>query len=520
MRTDVQSGSGSVERDLEEVARQRPYTRFSGWSHAGDGATECDPLMNRYFRVIGIIWMIVTSELGASCWAQSQTSDDSDIDRLPRAALAPPVSAPEVRALSSTTLLEEASEYLSNRGEFLVPIPGGAGPEWVNRLFLDGRGQWTVSKALIFVYSARAEFYLQDQGPFPAMQSTGLTTFNYQFREGYVSWSESPMRLWFLDVGRINVRNGVAYGFNPTDFFRTQAVVDETSQDPADLRNDRLGTVMARGQYFFGHTTLTAIFAPRLYDAALSLDEPISELDPQIRRTNADDREEMAVSHQLPFGISSQILAYHEGTRWTYGANLASGVGQGATAYVEWSGSRRFSLPVEAMSYAVSTGTFQSAESPIPTAGAQRFTQDLATGMSYTNRENVNFVAEYDLSQLGLSSGQWAQWFEAGDGALQDEKLWYLRQYASVQQEPLDRQSVFLRVAKDNLLTRNLSASAFCVIDAGNGSSLSQVEIDYGFSNSLGISVMAQAARGSRRTNFGSVPVGGAYFVKLDWYPR
>ncbi|NBS57443.1 MAG: hypothetical protein EBS65_10425, partial [Betaproteobacteria bacterium] len=40
-------------------------------------------------------------------------------------------------------------------------------------------------------------------------------------REAYLSWQAQPDRI--ADIGRINVRNGVAMGYNPTDYFRAGA---------------------------------------------------------------------------------------------------------------------------------------------------------------------------------------------------------------------------------------------------------------------------------------------------------
>jgi len=55
---------------------------------------------------------------------------------------------------------------------------------------------------------------------------------------GYASWE--PLDRTYLDLGRINLKSGVALGFNPTDFFKTRAVVEPLSADPSVLREDRL----------------------------------------------------------------------------------------------------------------------------------------------------------------------------------------------------------------------------------------------------------------------------------------
>lgn len=49
-----------------------------------------------------------------------------------------------------------------------------------------------------------------------------------------------------LEAGRINVRNGVATGFNPTDWFKNDSLVVSDSFDAVDRREDRLGTLVTQ----------------------------------------------------------------------------------------------------------------------------------------------------------------------------------------------------------------------------------------------------------------------------------
>ena len=86
------------------------------------------------------------------------------------------------------------------------------------------------------------------------------------FKEAYLSWQPNVNLL--LDAGRINGRQGVAYGYNPTDFFRSDAIRALVSIDPNSLRDNRLGTVMWRVQQLWTGGALSATYAPRLTDRA------------------------------------------------------------------------------------------------------------------------------------------------------------------------------------------------------------------------------------------------------------
>lgn len=450
--------------------------------------------------------------LSQQAHAQAQQPEDTDLDRIPQGVLNTPAeSASSTSAVATTLYLEEAPEYQFNRQDLLVPVPGGSSPEFINRLFGDGHGGWQWGQSLRALYSVRLDYTTGDPS---------RTAFSYDLRELFLSWSLDSQRRWFIDFGRVNVRNGVAYAFNPTDFFRTQSVVDETSEDPSVRRENRLGTLMLRGQYFFSGGTLTAIYAPRLYEEPLPLTTVPSWSDPQLRRTNSDNRIEVSGSVDLGHDLSPQAVLYRSGDSTAYGVNLARGFGTQTTAYVEWSATRRTSLVTQAMEYGVRTGTFGDAVPPIPADFTEHLEHDLAAGISYTTRSNVNFIVEYDLHQAGLSKTDWRNWFAVGTAGnpFLDAELWYLRDYAAVQQEPISRQSLFLRVAKDNWLIPNLSASALALVDVTGSSGLGQADVSYRVSTRWQLEFMFQTAVGSRRSDFGSLPVSNGLLFNVRVY--
>jgi hypothetical protein len=461
-------------------------------------------------HILALLGAAVTM-LATQAHSQAPQPDDSDLDRIPQGMLDTPAQSASDSAVAGTLYLEEAPEFQANRRDLLVPLPGGNGPEFINRSFVDGHGGWQHGQSLKVLYSARLDYTTGD----PSRDS-----FSYDLRELFLSWSLDAKRRWFIDFGRINVRNGVAYAFNPTDFFRTQSVVDETSQDPSVRRENRLGTLMLRGQYFLGGSTLTAMYAPRLYDEPLALTTVPSWSDPQLRRTNAGNRVELSASVDFGHDLSPQAVLFHSSDAWAYGVNMARGFGTQTTAYVEWSATRRSSLVAQAMQYGVRTGTFGNSVPPIAADLTEHLDHDLAAGVSYTTRSNINFIVEYDLHQAGLSRTDWRHWFAVGSAGnpLVDAELWYLRDYAAVQQEPISRQSLFLRVAKDNWLIPNLSGSALALVDLTGTSWLGQADVSYRMSTRWQLELMFQTALGTRRSDFGSLPVSNALIFNVRVY--
>lgn len=130
--------------------------------------------------------------------------------------------------------------------------PGGYESE--RRLSLDVRDDVTLAAGWRAVVADRLDVNWFD----------GTQQIN-TLKQAYVSWQPLPDLL--VDAGRVNARQGVALGYNPTDFFRADALRTVDSLDPDILRDERLGTVMLRGEKLWDSGALTALFALRLADA-------------------------------------------------------------------------------------------------------------------------------------------------------------------------------------------------------------------------------------------------------------
>ena len=151
-------------------------------------------------------------------------------------------------------------------------------------------------------------------------------------KEAYVSWQPQPQNI--LDLGRVNLRYGVATGYNPTDFFRAGAVRSVVSVAPASLRENRLGTAIVRGQTFWAGGALTALYAPKLADRPNS--SPFS-LD--FGSTNSEQRWLFAYSQKVAADFTPQFLLFgetHDAPQ--FGLNLTTLLNDATVAYLEWSG--------------------------------------------------------------------------------------------------------------------------------------------------------------------------------------
>jgi len=452
------------------------------------------------------------------------SGENKDLELIPQGIRelpgAPGGAAPPTAPAAGATqrmYLESALTVQSLRGTGVVPVPPPPAFDWQERVFLDARRQWDVGDSLGFSYSGRLNLRAENDIDFPNHENV----IN-DLRELYVSWQ--PLSRSYLDLGRINLKSGVALGYNPTDFFKTRAVVEPLSADPTVLREDRLGTLMLRGQQVFDHGSLTAAFAPRLYSpSAIYTNLNLPSFDPSLDRTNAADRLLLKGTANLSANVSPELLYYREGGQNRFGANFTETVGQRSVAYFEWSGGTRPDLIEQALLYARETGTLPASAPAVWPANPRRsFQNELALGASYTGASEVTLNLEYHFNQAAFTASDWSRWFSLGQNSaaasLVAGELWYVRDYAADQQQPINRHSLFARADWTDALVPKLELSGFMDMDLHDGSSLLQLGASYYLSDHWTIGGLLIGYAGARRSDFGSLPLAATFLLDFARY--
>jgi len=322
----------------------------------------------------------------------------------------------------------------------------------------------------------------------------------------------------YLEAGRINVHNGVALGFNPTDYFRSRTLINNASQDPSSARDDRLGTLMVRAERLWNGAEASIAFAPKLYSPSGILSTAANT--PGLDRTNGTDRALATVGADIA-GLAPQVLLYHEGSRTQLGAILSRLVSQSVVAYAEYSGGVASKLTWQALQYGKATGSLP-ATAPIPVFvdSIQHFQGDLAAGASWTeSAAKLTINAEFHYRQSGFDRADWARWFAAGDTspAVAGE-LWYIRAFANDQQQPMAQQQVFVRADRTDALIRNLELTGFAFINIADGSSLLQLAGRDVASDSWTLAGYIMANVGGARSERGSLPQASGVTLQLVRY--
>lgn len=204
-------------------------------------------------------------------------------------------------------------------------------------------------------------------------------------REAYLSWSRTDEQIF--DLGRVNIRNGVALGFNPTDWFKANALRVVVDPDPAVLRENRQGTVVLQGQQLWNGASLTATFSPRL---ARSPDTETFALN--AGATNPSNRFLLAGSYKFSNKLSTQLLAFGgDDDPVQVGLNLSGLLGDAVVGFAELSAGRGPSLQAQALG--------------LPEGNSSQ--QRASVGLTYTTGFNLSLTGEAQYNSAAPQGDRW-----------------------------------------------------------------------------------------------------------------
>lgn len=310
-------------------------------------------------------------------------------------------------------------------------------------------------------------------------------------RELYVSREEAEGARIF-ELGRVVVRNGAGYGFNPVDFFREGAWRTASSVDPIAMRGYRQGTFMARAVLGNPLGTLSINAAPRLGDAPSDASFAID-----ARSTNPAHR--LAVTQSLKFGDLNLLAAtmVRKGGGPTLGLSASAAVGDALLGHAEWSTQRNAALADQALGLS---------------AGDARHHQ-LAAGVTYTFPDRTQATLEWEYNGRGLDREDWTRLM--ANGGLRSYQA--LLAGAQASQELVQRRAVLVYLSRANLLVKNLDATALARLNGGDDGGFVWWELKYHF-DAVDLGVQFQRGWGGSASEFGPAYYRSITQVQLGWH--
>ena len=306
-------------------------------------------------------------------------------------------------------------------------------------------------------------------------------------REAHLSWALGDHQV--IDLGRVNVRNGAAMGFNPTDWFKENALRSVVSPDPAVLRENRQGTVVLQGQQLWSSGSLTGAFSPKL---ANQPDPDAFALD--VGATNPRNRWLLAGSYKVSDALNPQLLL-HGGvdTPTQLGLNVSVLASDAAVVFGEISVGKGRTLVAQALAL----------------AEAERQQQRAALGLTYTTGFNLSVTAEAEYNSAAPDRSEW----DALDPAA---RLQVLATAQALQDLPV-RQAWFLHATWKDLLLRRLDLSAFLRRDTGTASRAQWLEARYHWDHA-DLSLQWQRFSGDPQSVYRTLPQSQAVELAIRCY--
>ena len=325
-------------------------------------------------------------------------------------------------------------------------------------------------------------------------QNAGQNSIN-TVKEAYLSWQLQTDQL--LDFGRINARNGVALGYNPTDYFRTSALRSVVSVDPASLKENRQGSIMLRGQKLWAGGSLTALYSPGLSDQ-----RNYSSFNPDVAATNEKNRWLLSISQQVADGITPQLLLFKsERQPIQFGLNLTALFNDATVVFAEWSGGRSASLLAEAIRQ-------QGLAYPEDTV----FRNHSAAGLTYTTSNKLSITAELEYNGGGLDQEKWNN---LGYYSLQTYAI-YRRALQATQDSPAKR-NLFVYANWQDVLINHLDLSAMSRLDLADSSRMSWLEARYHIGHA-DFALQWQRNSGTSLSNYGAAPQMQSWQLLARYY--
>ena len=298
-------------------------------------------------------------------------------------------------------------------------------------------------------------------------------------REAYVSWQQESANT-VVDVGRVNLRYGPGYGYNPTDFFRDGALRTITSINPFSLRENRLGSVVVRGQGLWSAGSVSLAYSPKLRDHAGT-----NGADLDLGATNNRDRGLFAFSSQVSDRLSGQVLLYKDrDLPVQIGASLTALLTDALVAHAEGSHGREPDLLSRTLGV----------------TGLKSTRNRFVTGLTYTTASKLSITGEYQYNGFALKPSD----FDALGRDAPALQAGYVLE-AARRQDLASRQAYLLYATQKNIGLLDLELTALLRVNAGDHSRLAWLELRRHWDR-FDLALRLQQQGGRDASEFGLIP--------------
>ena len=308
---------------------------------------------------------------------------------------------------------------------------------------------------------------------------TGRDATLNSLREAYLGWSAEGGSNG-VEFGRINLRHGPSYGYNPTDFFRDGSLRTVTSVNPFSQRETRMGTFALRGQRLWTGGSAALTLSPKLADAPSG-----RAFDLDFGATNNRNRGLLTLNQQWGERVNTQLLLYKDaGLDVQPGASATALLSDSIVGHVEWSQAREPSLADRAWGI------------PNHQRSGQRFT----LGATWTTPSKLSLTLERQHNGLALSNADWN-----AVAAINPALLGAYLLTAERRQDLASRDAWMLFATQPDLFIKHLDLTLFLRLNDADHSRLTYLELRHHWSQ-LDLALQVQFNDGRSLSQYGLYP--------------
>ena len=320
-----------------------------------------------------------------------------------------------------------------------------------------------------------------------------------------------------LQIGRINIRNGVASGFNPTDWFRDNSLVLTGSAAAADRRNERLGVLALTATTTLGQTLVQAGYRPEIKASSGSIWSDRDNYGLSLDRTNASEAFFIKATPNIGDNLSLTANALMLDGDPGVGFELSGTIGDNLVLYSEVMAQRRLSLAAEALAGGEGSTALRAG---LGADESRKWHVQSALGLNWALPQNlvgmrdISLTFEHHLNTGGLSGNEIDTLATASGADLAATGLLY--GLANRRQAPLARQQLFTRIAWNDIWgDSDLAMLAYYVPEDSSG--LGQISLDVPIGQNATLNLRAVQSFGDTQSIYGANPTKRSVQAAMIW---
>jgi len=312
----------------------------------------------------------------------------------------------------------------------------------------------------------------------------------------------------FIDIGRINIKEGIARSYNPTDYFKGSGLLFN-SLITRDRRENRLGSLMIAHTLFFHFGSVKCIVSPQISAPKDSLWSDKQHIGLHLDATNYTNRASFYTSINLDKDLFTSAMIHKNEDGLHFGTNI-SYVYHNWLFYNESTIKRskdNLAKSIEYYHYDLLKKHFDTNTKTIYQG---------VFGLSYTSENNIETIVEYIFNGAGMRKSEWKKYFLLRQNTKHEQQLMSIRKYHHQKEAFFNKETLFAQV-RFNEVKPNFDIAVLSFVNLYDHSSLNQLTLRYS-KHDFQLKLSARKRFGAAQSEYGSLDKKATYIAECKYY--